>query len=277
MTSLIYREHLLHPLLVGWVTCAWYFERDYCEGDDVEDVVPDGCVELTVQLGAPYYHGGNRLSECVAIATLDRPLILRARGQVRQWSLRFPWWAVAPFGDVRAFAGRQWAPAREVFDASLLDAVQAAARSSDPLMAFERALLTHILEWSTSYDSLRTAGREMARYVEHVTVDSLAVACRRSQRQLQRDFRAELDATPQQMIGRVRFESARRLLIESDRTLAQVAADVGYADQSHLARAFASFAKMTPSAYRARFRSALASGSDVVLVQDIRPSNGSDW
>ena len=277
MDPLIYREHLLHPLLVEWVTCAWYYERDFSAGDDIEEVIPDGFVELTIQLGAPYRDGDRRLPECVAIGTLHRPLTLRARGRVRQWSLRFPWWAVAPFGDVRAFAGRPWAPALEVFDASLIDAVQAAARTEGPVTAFERVLLTHVLEWSGGPDSLQIAGRQAARFAGHVTVEALAGACRRSQRQLQRDSRAVLDATPQQMIARVRFEWARRLLIESDRPLAQVAVDAGYADQSHLARAFASFAKMTPSTYRDQFRNSLASGADVALVQDTRPPSGSYW
>lgn len=49
---------------------------------------------------------------------------------------------------------------------------------------------------------------------------------------------------------RRRFEYARARLAERETTLADVAADAGFADQSHLTRTFKRFSGMTPSEYR---------------------------
>ncbi|MEU6221964.1 AraC family transcriptional regulator [Streptomyces sp. NPDC047022] len=268
MAAIAYREERLHDSLSEWVECAWFYERTLGT-DEVEDVVPDACVELVVQLGAPFRDDAGPLPECVAIGTSDRPLRLVADGRVAQWSVRFPWWGLAPFGDVRVFRGRQWAPADEVFATHLVGEVSAAARSTDPVSGFNRALLAQLWAWTTPQDDLRIAGQRIAGRAAGMSVESLAEACALSQRQLQRNFRAALGSTPQQMIARMRFERARRLLMASDDPLADVAIAAGYADHSHMSRAFASFARMTPSAYRRQFRAAAGgSGSDVALIQD---------
>lgn len=51
-------------------------------------------------------------------------------------------------------------------------------------------------------------------------------------------------------LRRRRVAQARRSLAELDRPLAEVAAAVGFADQSHLTRAFKRYTGMTPGAYR---------------------------
>lgn len=49
---------------------------------------------------------------------------------------------------------------------------------------------------------------------------------------------------------RRRFERARARLADRDTTLAEIAAEVGFADQSHFTRTFKRFSGMTPSEYR---------------------------
>lgn len=263
----MYREERLHPGLSQWVSCAWTYEREYGV-EDVETVVPDGLVELVVQLATPYRDAGVELPTCVAIGTLDRPLILTADGAVRIWCVRFPWWGLAPFGDVVAFAGQQWAAASEVFDASFVAGVFDAAGSSQPVEELNRVMLSHLLAWTIGPDAVREAGRQITAHGARLTVDELAVVCASSQRKLQRDFRRVVDATPAQMIARVRFERARRLLMDKDLPLARVAAEAGYADQAHLNRAFARFARITPSGYRRQFHRTTDLVSNVALVQD---------
>lgn len=267
MPALVYREEQLHPVLSDWVSCAWTYEREYAPGE-AESIVPDGMVELIVQLGAPYRDEDVELPRCVAIAPLDHPLVLHADEDVRLWSIRVPWWGLAPFGDVRAFAGRQWAPAAEVFDPQLVSEVGRAVTTSEPVESVNRVLLAHLLTWTARSDTLRDAGRAIATHVGAMSVDELASACATSARQLQRSFRSGLDATPTQMIARRRFEQARRMLMDRDLPLAFVATEAGYADQSHMNRAFAEFAGVTPLAYRKLFESAVDAGSDVALVQD---------
>ena len=63
-------------------------------------------------------------------------------------------------------------------------------------------------------------------------------------------FRRFHGCSPGQYLRRKRFESARHLIADPNVTLAQVATDAGFSDQSHLNRVFRRFTGMTPGQYR---------------------------
>jgi len=63
-------------------------------------------------------------------------------------------------------------------------------------------------------------------------------------------FRRFLNCSPGQYLRRRRFERARHLISDLDVSLAQVATDTGFSDQSHLNRVFRRFTGMTPGQYR---------------------------
>lgn len=63
-------------------------------------------------------------------------------------------------------------------------------------------------------------------------------------------FRRFLGCSVGEYQRRHRFEYARRKLADPELTLAEVAVDAGFADQSHLTRTFKRFSGMTPSRYR---------------------------
>ena len=56
--------------------------------------------------------------------------------------------------------------------------------------------------------------------------------------------------TPHQYIVQLRMERAKTLLSDSDLPLAEVAAQVGFADQSHFSSTFRRTTAMTPRSYR---------------------------
>ena len=66
---------------------------------------------------------------------------------------------------------------------------------------------------------------------------------------LTRLFQRTFGTSPHAYLVRLRLRAARQLLA-TGRTPAQVAADVGFADQSHLGRWFRRAYRMTPAAYR---------------------------
>jgi AraC family transcriptional regulator len=71
---------------------------------------------------------------------------------------------------------------------------------------------------------------------------------------LARVFRAHVGMSPGEYARRRRLEQATDRLLHTDQRLADIAADLGYADQSHLTREFARASGRTP----AQFRAALA-------------------
>ncbi|KXU84907.1 AraC family transcriptional regulator [Paraburkholderia monticola] len=80
-------------------------------------------------------------------------------------------------------------------------------------------------------------------------LDELADAAGIDRFRLTRLFQRAFGTPPHAYLVRLRLRAARRLLA-TGRTPAQVAAEVGFADQSHLGRWFRRAYRMTPAAYR---------------------------
>jgi len=90
-------------------------------------------------------------------------------------------------------------------------------------------------------------------YAEPITNRQLAELCGMSVRALERHFLATYGSSPHEYLRQLRVRMSCSGLVFSRKTLAQVASDVGFADQSHFAREFRRFLGETPSSYRARF------------------------
>jgi len=90
-----------------------------------------------------------------------------------------------------------------------------------------------------------------------------------SRRHVTERFRHQLGLAPKAYARLLRFEHARSLLgcPQPNRTLADVATETGYYDQSHLTRDFVAFAGMTPGAYAAQ----AGLVPEVRFVQDAEP------
>ena len=85
-----------------------------------------------------------------------------------------------------------------------------------------------------------------------LTVAKLAERLAVSRRRLERHFMAALGLGPQEAGRKVRFAHARNLLQNTDRTVSQIAAESGFADASHLIRAFRAEFGATPEVWRLR-------------------------
>lgn len=85
------------------------------------------------------------------------------------------------------------------------------------------------------------------------TVEDVARRLRLSARSVQRLAARFVGLPPAVMIRRRRLQdAAQRLRNDPEMTLADVAADLGYSDQAHLANEFRSVLGLTPGAYRRR-------------------------
>jgi transcriptional regulator GlxA family with amidase domain len=104
----------------------------------------------------------------------------------------------------------------------------------------------------------RNGLREAQRWVaEHPGTDlGVAVLARRvgmSERNFARCFKAETGTTPGRYVERVRLEAARRLLEDTDRSVASVAAQCGFGTAETMRRSFLRALGCGPSDYRRRF------------------------
>src|SRR5262245_22725795 len=97
--------------------------------------------------------------------------------------------------------------------------------------------------------------RQVAEFIhahidQSINLTQLAAVASLSPFHFHREFKRSTGLTPGKYVFEVRMERAERLLSESELPLAQVALQVGFADQSHFTVAFRRATSITPRAYR---------------------------
>ncbi|BCJ33436.1 AraC family transcriptional regulator [Actinocatenispora thailandica] len=148
-------------------------------------------------------------------------------------------------GLVRRHSGAR--VARRTARVALLDDV----RSSQAPYVDARLLPKPGTEFS--HRAMRWLDRHLA---DRYDLPRLAAACHASTRTLLRRFAAETGQSPLQYLQAARVRRARQLLETTDRTVASIAAAVGYQDPGTFAALFARHTGRRPSAHRATFRHA---------------------
>ncbi|MDI4664104.1 helix-turn-helix transcriptional regulator [Xanthobacter autotrophicus] len=136
--------------------------------------------------------------------------------------------------------------------------------SSSPLFVSQvvSALQTHIVQryhgaaahvgrGGLSATQLRRAQELLMAGVDGaVLISDIAAACNVSRSHFIRAFRQATGATPYQWLLARRVEQARALLTRSRLSLAEVAIQCGFSDQSHMTRTVARLTGSTPGAWR---------------------------
>lgn len=100
------------------------------------------------------------------------------------------------------------------------------------------------------YEGIAAVVAEMQnQYAEPLRIADLAVRAGVSASQLQRDFIAIFNLSPQHYLAKLRLDAAMDLL-RSDATIAEIAQASGYSDQGAFSRRFRTAVGVSPSEYR---------------------------
>ena len=128
----------------------------------------------------------------------------------------------------------------------------ASLRASAP----QTSVVRRVIELIESDPAVPYSVRQLA---QHVNV---------SERHLTRLFREELDSSPAEYLGALRFDLARARL-EGGCTVTQAALDAGFSSGESLRRAFVARLGISPSKYQRHFRT---TGSDAASTASDRPA-----
>ena len=100
-----------------------------------------------------------------------------------------------------------------------------------------------------------------------VDISSVATDVGWSRRHLSEQFGAEYGVTPKEMARVLRFERSKMLFVGGVRaTLAEIAAECGYADQAHMAREWRTLAGASPTQWLADEQLPVAHATDVLAA-----------
>ena len=114
------------------------------------------------------------------------------------------------------------------------------------------------------------SGRDLTKFVRRFITSSLAdgeptiaraaEAAEMSVRTFQRRL-LDVGLTYHQLLNEVRLETAMRLLVRSELSIAETARALGYSDPAHFTRAFKRWTGEAPSTFRQRLRQGCRRGS----------------
>jgi AraC-like DNA-binding protein len=109
---------------------------------------------------------------------------------------------------------------------------------------------------------LRRATEYLAAHLaEDIRLQTVCELVKLSRAHFSRAFKMSTGLAPHQWLLQARIARAKELLLKTDRPLAQIAVEVGFADQSHFTRTFGRAVGESPGAWQ-RVRSALATPAD---------------
>jgi AraC-like DNA-binding protein len=84
---------------------------------------------------------------------------------------------------------------------------------------------------------------------QHISLDELAREAGVSRFHFARQFRLSTGESPMQFLRRVRIERSKSILQSRDTTIAEVAAKLGFSDQSHFTRTFGRLVGVSPGSF----------------------------
>jgi len=261
----LYREITPPPALAPVVECFWSI-RSGTRLSDVRRnrVLPDGCSDIIFNFGDPTVGEGNHqhLRQYV-VGIMRTAAVVGVTGFVDLFGVRFHPGAAQAVTDVRGadLAGRIVA-----LDDLVPDAGAIASRLAEDPLEERVAVLANVIERRIRRGMpldprVRFAAGAIERTHGSIPIRDLAMAAQLTRRHLERLFAQQVGSTPKEACRVARFRTAVRRLNGSARaSLARVAHQSGYHDQSHLHRDFVRLAGITPAAYRRE--------RDVASVQD---------
>ena len=265
------------PDLAGVVKCFWELRLDRGAAQDQALIVPDGSHELVVEMGsfAPRLDPqGRALGSAAAVMAgqLTHAFELGTPPGYHAFGVRLhAWGAAALVGDDVPTLTDATLPLDDVLGQAgvMLAAQLTQAADFTQRVQLAQAWLRRQLAPARINPRLPLACRQLG--VGRQTVAQVAAELQLSTRQLERLFLRGVGISPKAFARQQRFARATGALAHV-RSLAELAAACGYADQAHMARDFRAFAGLAPSALSARLDAVAAvlggvSARDVAFVQ----------
>ena len=273
-----YQEFIPHATLQDWVKRFWILEKEYTAADQIEEVIPDPCVELIFNFGTAYsdiaHSPARELPKICLVGVLSKPLRLQANGLVKIVAVRFFAWGALSF--LKNLASKDSATAADLDPmwrqvVASVGANVHAGKYEQAVQAIEDFLIGLRLNALFGSDQVKAAAKLLYSSKGQFRVAELADYCNLSVRQLQRQFDETTGVSPKALGRIIRFEAIRnRLLSEPNANLTELAYEFGYTDQAHFIKDFKTFTDKTPGEYALdmeQFQKMFRDNENVVFLQ----------
>ena len=265
-----HRELVASAALSHSIREFWYLEKDFGSSPSTFEVLPDGYAEII-------FHFGSGCSLVLAdrleplpspfiVGLLGKPVYFQAKGHLQLIGIKCYPWAVYDLLQIPSIKGgvQHFTHPIALLQTDLEKLIKT-GKVEDALTLVQDGLAA---EGPAVAPALYKAGRAMLAANGSLPVSSVAAAAHATVRTLERKFKASSGHTVKDVSGLIRFEQARdRLWGEPDISVAGLAHELGYADQSHLNREFKRYSGTTAAAFAKLTKTRKAAfGDDFVAI-----------
>lgn len=253
------------------IKCFWYNTGDFGEQPSGFVVQPDGYAEIIFYFGsifsASYKEGLQALPSPFMMGLLNQPAVFYTKNQLEIIGVRFFPWTVFDLLGLPSGKGGM-----HVFEhpvARLQPALNELVNTDkvdEAIIVVKQYFLDARLQLAEN-NMLYKAGSAMRKTNGTMPVSQIAEAAHATVRTLERNFKQSSGHTVKDVSALIRFEQVRNQLWHNpDISLAGLAHELGYTDQSHLSREFKRYSGTTPAAFarKANKRKQAVSGNDFV-------------
>ena len=216
MKGASYREVLPAPSLRRFVECYWFLQAPEDAQPDAEPILPDGCMELVLSLGASFQrcHEDGRVEpqpSRMLVGQMDHAVTVRAGGPVDVVGVRFhPSGAHPLFRFSMGSLANRLVPLAEAVD--LPDFLAGEIRIHERKRALDANLIPRFERSMQSDSGLERAIASVVEAEGRIGVDRLAQDMGIGPRQLERMFRERVGIGPKRFARILRFQSVFRTL-----------------------------------------------------------------
>ncbi len=256
------------------IRCFWHERRDFGDLQQDFEVVPDGYAEIIFYFGGPCGISGDGdllpLASPFIMGLQNRPVHFYAKNRLEIVGIRcYPWTVFDLLGlpsgkDGMRIVGHPIAQLQFV----MAERIQA-GRINEALALVEQYCVQ--ARSRVAMDSmLHKAGVAMREANGTIPVGGIAAAAHTTVRTLERKFKQSSGYSVKDVSGLMRFEQVRnQLWLDPDCSIAGLAYELGYTDQSHLSREFKRYTGTTPAAFarKAKLGKQFAKTDFVAFVQ----------
>src|ERR1051325_1850078 len=276
--SLAYAEIDPPPTLRSWIRCIWRLTGPAAAVAEPEPIIPDGCVELVVNLADAVIRNvpgrGSHLQPMQLVAgEITRAISVQPSGRVDLWGVRFHPWTASRFLGMSGIEMRDRIVALDDVarplsrDLSVVAEVVESEQGTRLVRALERRA-SRIRGVDAVVPRLANSALENP---ETTSVRTMARAAGMSTRRVQMLFRDEIGLSPKQLLRITRFQRALGVARANPAlSWAAVAVAAGYFDHAHLIHESREIAGCTPAALlgrEAELTAAFLTPSEAQLAQ----------
>lgn len=268
---MLHQEFQSPEQLSDAIKCFWYDRREFGEQQTSFPVLPDGYAEIIFYFGELCREDDQgefrQLPSPFLMGLLNRPVSFYTKGCLEVIGVRFFPWTVFDLLGLPSGKNSVHVIEHPIAKLQTILSVCLKAGKIDEAITEVRKYFLDAHAQLAKDSMLFKAGVSMRKANGSLPVSEVAAAAHATVRTLERNFKQSSGYTVKDVSALMRFEQVRnQLWLQPDSTIAGLALEFGYTDQSHLTKEFKRYSGITPGVFARKAKKAKLAAGDRVIT-----------